>query len=117
MGLLQLENNPLILQGSGGGGGICTVTITCAAPDTKLAYFSPDCVWHMDNLRAGANVFQVLQNSPIFVYNMYGYPLTNLVNIVSTGSTVLMSNDSVGRYVYTIYYATASTANATQPTD
>lgn len=100
------------IVGTGGGGGTCTVTLTCEADDTYMAYFSPDHVWHMESLQAGDNVFQVLQNSPIFIANSYGYDLTNLVNIVKTDDVAFISGSQ-----YTIYYATASTASATQPTD
>lgn len=99
------------------GGGTCTVTLTCEAKDTDLAYFSPDHVWHLNKLSAGANVFQVLQNSPFFVANDYGYDLTNLVNITKTNYTAYIGKGSYGATAYQIYYATAATANATQPTD
>ena len=100
------------------GGGTCTVNLTCEASDTNLAYFSPDGVWHMESLPAGDTVFQVVQNSPIFICNSYGYNLTNPVNIVKTNDAVFIGgNGATGALLYTIYYATASTASATQPTD
>ena len=98
------------------GGGTCTVTMTCEARDTNLAYFSPDSVWHMESLPAGDTAFQVAQNSPIFICNDYSYDLTNLVNIVKSGYEVFLGA-GVGGRAYKIYYATASTASATQPTD
>ena len=99
------------------GGGTCTVTLTCEAEDTMLAYFSPDHVWYMKMLQAGANFFQVAQNSPIFISNVYGYDLTNQVNIVDSNYIVYMTKESGYGVQYRIYYATASTASATQPTD
>lgn len=107
--------NPIV--GTSGGGGTCTVTLTCEASDSRIAYLSPDGVWHMDDLLAGANVFQVAQNSPIFVYNLHSINLTNLVNIVRPGKMIFMGMSYQTGMFYELYYATASTASATQPTD
>ena len=105
------------IQTGGGGGGTCTVTLTCEASDSKLAYFSPDCVFHIEDLQAGANVFQVLQKSPICVVNAFNYALTDLVNMVNTRQMVYMGLSYNNINGYTIYYATASTASATQQTE
>lgn len=105
------------IQTGSGGGGTCTVTLTCEASDANLAYFSPDCVLHMGSVRDGDNVFQVLQNSPIFIWHQYQYALTNLVNIVKTDQTVYIAWSPTEMRPYKVYYATASTASATQPTD
>lgn len=109
--------NPIVGTGDGGGGGTCTVTLTCEASDANLAYFSPDCVLHTGSVRAGDNVFQVLQNSPIFIWHQYNYALTNLVNIVKTDQMVYIARSPTEMRPYNVYYATASTASATQPTD
>ena len=95
-----------------------TVTINCEAADSLAFWLSPDGVFHKTPLNAGANTIIVSPYSPIGVYNSYGYQLNNLNNIVYSGGSLLISTDYGGSYGnYYIYYATAITASATQPTD
>lgn len=91
---------------------VSTVTINCAANDTFAFWLSTDGVFHATSLNAGANTIIVSTYSPIGVNNVYGYRLTNLNNIVDSGSEL-----TGGPNYYRIYYATATTASATQPTD
>lgn len=101
-----------------GGGSVSTVTINCEASDSYAFWLSPDGVFHKTKLNAGANTIIVAMYSPIGVYNVYSYTLTNRNNIVDSGSTLLVTNEQWwGTESYRIYYATASTASATQPTD
>ena len=97
---------------------VSTVTINCEANDSMAFWLSPDGVLHNIHLNAGANTITVAQYSPIGVYNAYGYTLNNLNNIVNSGGTMrieIASNSAMG--YFHIYYATAITASATQPTD
>ena len=91
---------------------VSTVTINCDGSDSAAFWLSPDGVFHKTNLNAGANTIIVTPYSPIGVYNSYGYQMTNLNNIVNSGS-YMQDQD----YYYNIYYAIAITASATQPTD
>ena len=95
-----------------------TVTINCEANDSFAFWLSPDGVLHNTQLNAGANTIIVSLYSPIGVYNSYGYKLNNLNNIVDSGSSFQIADQS-GLVLsnYYIYYATAITASATQPTD
>ena len=97
---------------------VSTVTINCEADDSFAFWLSPNGVFHDIRLKAGANTITVVQYSPIGVYNAYGYTLNNLNNIVNSGSVmeVIISSNGTMRD-YHIYYATAITASATQPTD
>lgn len=91
---------------------VSTVTINCESGyDTSAFWLSPDGVFHNTLLNAGANTIIVGLYSPIGLCNEYGYQMNNLNNIVNSGGTL-----SDG-YYYHIYYATAITASATQPTD
>ena len=101
-----------------GGGGTCTVTLTCEASDSYITYLSLDGVWYDRKLlQAGVNRFQVMQKSPLFISNMYSLDCVKLVNIVNTGLLLIISDGSGAGMYYKMYYATASTASATQPTD
>ena len=97
---------------------VSTVTINCEDTDTFAFWLSPDGVFHDIKLNTGANTIIVAMYSPIGVYNTYGYGLTNLKNIVDSGQYMYIRIDYTqsSRY-YRIYYATAITASATQPTD
>ena len=97
---------------------VSTVTINCEGDDSFAFWLSPDGVFHKKRLNAGANTIIVTPYSPIALYNTYGYTLNNLNNIVNSGSSVdvvMNYTGSTGHYI--IYYATAITASATQPTD
>lgn len=98
---------------------VSTVTINCAANDSFAFWLSPDGVFHKTSLNAGANTIIVTPYSPIGLYNMYGYRLDNMNNIVNSGSGVRILEDpnTYQYYYYRIYYATATTASATQPSD
>ena len=91
---------------------VSTVTINCEGQDTSAFWLSPDGVFHRTRLNAGANTIIVTTYSPIGLLNDYSYDLTNLNNIVDSGGVFV-----AGYYRYRIYYATAITASATQPTD
>ena len=91
---------------------VSTVTINCEGNDTFAFWLSPDGVFHGTGLNVGANTIIVSTYSPIGVNNSYGYHLTNLNNIVDSGGEL-----TGGPHYYKIYYATAITASATQPTD
>ena len=95
---------------------VSTVTINCLDNFSSAFWLSPDGVFHNTNLNMGANTIIVTPYSPIGLYNMYGYPLDNLNNIVDSGGSISVNNGS-GLYYFRIYYATAITASATQPTD
>ena len=96
-----------------------TVTINCEAADSLAFWLSPDGVFHKTPLNAGANTIIVSPYSPIGLYNSYGYQLNNLNNIVYSGAYLEIRIGSLGGGygIYYIYYATAITASATQPTD
>ena len=97
---------------------VSTVTINCEGADSSAFWLSPDGVFHKTNLNVGANTIIVTPYSPIGLYNTYGYQLNNLNNIVNSGGSVMLGDDtSYQFYYYRIYYATATTASATQPTD
>ena len=97
---------------------VSTVTINCESNDTCAFWLSPDGVFHKTSIKAGANTIIVTPYSPIGVYNMYGYPLKNLNNIVDSGGAMFIElEDAMGMGYFHIYYATAITASATQPTD
>ena len=98
---------------------VSTVTINCeSGHDTYAFWLSPDGVFHKTTLNAGENTIIVTPYSPIGVYNAYGYQLTNLNNIVNSGGDLyIIDIDTFQSYNYIIYYATAITASATQPTD
>ena len=97
---------------------VSTVTINCEGADSSAFWLSPDGVFHKTNLNVGANTIIVTPYSPIGLYNTYGYQLNNLNNIVNSGDGVSISIDYWGTAeYYRIYYATATTASATQPTD
>ena len=97
---------------------VSTVTINCEGADSSAFWLSPDGVFHKTNLNVGANTIIVTPYSPIGLYNTYGYKLNNLNNIVNSGGGLMLSIDYTGLVeYYRIYYATATTASATQPTD
>ena len=97
---------------------VSTVTINCEGADSSAFWLSPDGVFHKTNLNVGANTIIVTPYSPIGLHNTYGYKLNNLNNIVDSGDGVSISIDYWGTAdYYRIYYATATTASATQPTD
>ena len=97
---------------------VSTVTINCEAHDSYAFWLSPDGVFHNTKLNAGANTIIVTPYSPIGLCNSYGYKLNNLNNIVDSGGTMEVRIEYVGSMGYFhIYYATAITASATQPTD
>ena len=95
---------------------VSTVTINCEANDSSAFWLSPDGVFHKTRLNAGANTIIVTPYSMIGVNNDYNYSMTNLNNIVDSGGSVSVVVE-YGYIVYRIYYATAITASATQPTD
>ena len=96
---------------------VSTVTINCEGNDTFAFWLSPDGVFHDTSLNAGANTIIVTPYSPIGVNNAYGYKLNNLNNIVDSGGGVTIVDPTYNTHYYRIYYATAITASATQPTD
>lgn len=96
---------------------VSTVTINCEGNDSSAFWLSPDGVFHETRLNAGANTIIVNPYSPIGVYNVYGYELNNLNNIVNSGAGINIEIDYPATEYYRIYYATAITASATQPTD
>ena len=96
---------------------VSRVTINCELNDSFAFWLSPDGVFHNTQLNAGANTIIVSPYSPFGVYNTYGYALTNLKNIVNSGSYMDILIEGAGIGNYCIYYATAATASATQPTD
>ena len=97
---------------------VSTVTITCNGNDSYAFWLSPDGVFHETLLNNGANTIIVTPYSPIGLYNSYGYQLTNLNNIVYSGRDLNVQDIvTFQSYYYRIYYATAITASATQPTD
>ena len=97
---------------------VSSVTINCEANDSFAFWLSPNGVFYDKKLTMGANTITVAQYSPIGVYNDYGYTLNNLNNIVNSGGTMEIKIASTGTIGYFhIYYATAATASATQPTD
>ena len=97
---------------------VSTVTINCEGNDSSAFWLSPDGVFHKTNLNAGANTIIVTPYSPIGLHNTYGYQMKNLNNIVNSGGNVtLFDTATYNSYYYRIYYATAITASATQPTD
>ena len=97
---------------------VSTVTINCESNDSLAFWLSPDGVFHKTSLNAGANTIIVTPYSPIGLHNTYGYKLNNLNNIVNSGGSVILGDSTTYQfYLYRIYYATATTASATQPTD
>ena len=97
---------------------VSTVTINCGADGPSAFWLSPDGEFHYTKLNAGANTIIVTQYSPIGVYNVYEYEMNNLNNIVNSGGGLLLGDNTTYQfYYYRIYYATADTASATQPTD
>ena len=96
---------------------VSTVTINCEGNDSYAFWLSTDGVFHKTNLNAGANTIIVNTYSPIGVYNMFAYPMTNLNNIVNSGGYIVASvDDYTGLFgQFRIYYATAITASATIP--
>lgn len=98
----------------GGGKSTSVVTITCEAQDTRVLYMSPDGVWHdaTQQLQAGENIIEIMQYSPLGVYNTYGYSMTNLKNLQYAGNDILTTQAP-----FKIYYATDSIASGHQPTD
>ena len=98
---------------------VSTVTINCESNDSVAFWLSTDGVFHKTSLNAGANTIIVNTYSPIGVFNMFAYPMINLKNIVNSGSHIIASVDDYGGSYgqFRIYYATAITASATQPTD
>lgn len=97
---------------------VSTVTINCEDTFTFAFWLSPDGVFHRTHLNTGANTIIVTTYSPIGVYNVYGYEMNNLNNIVNSGVVLnIIPDGGQGVNYYNIYYATAITASATQPTD
>lgn len=97
---------------------VSTVTINCESNDSFAFWLSPDGVFHTTALNAGANTIIVTTYSPIGMYNTYNYPLNNLNNIVNSGYGLMLGDPNTFQFnYYHIYYATAITASATQPTD
>lgn len=97
---------------------VSTVTINCESNDSHAFWLSPDGVFHNKGLKAGANTIIVNTYSPIGVYNTYEYLMTNLNNIVNSGSYINVRTEGYTSILtFRIYYATAITASATQPTD
>ena len=97
---------------------VSTVTINCEGNDSHAFWLSPDGVFHKKDLNAGANTIIVTPYSPIGLYNLYGYEMNNLNNIVYSGDGVNITSGTMYESLYyRIYYATAITASATQPTD
>ena len=96
---------------------VSTVTINCEGADSSAFWLSPDGVFHKTNLNVGANTIIVTTYSPIGVHNTYGYKMNNLNNIVNSGAGLSIEIDYMITNYYRIYYATATTASATQPTD
>ena len=96
---------------------VSTVTINCQSNDSSAFWLSPDGVFHNTSLNAGANTIIVTPYSPFGVYNVYGYEMNNLNNIVNSGDGINISTVGYATNYYSIYYATATTASATQPTD
>ena len=96
---------------------VSTVTIDCAFNDSAAFWLSPDGVFHKTNLKEGANTIIVNTYSPIGVYNLNGFAMNNLNNIVNSGGSVILGDRTMYEfYYYRIYYATATTASATQRT-
>lgn len=75
---------------------------------------SPDGVWHdaMKQLQAGENILEIMQYSPLLVYNTYGYLMQNLKNLQYTGNDIVTTQAP-----FKVYYATDSIASGYQPTD
>lgn len=96
---------------------VSTVAINCEGADSSAFWLSPDGVLHNKNLNAGSNTIIVTTYSPIGVHNTYGYKMNNLNNIVNSGAGLSIEVDYMITNYYRIYYATATTASATQPTD
>ena len=97
---------------------VSTVTINCESNDSFAFWLSTDGVFHRTLLNAGANTIIVNPYSPIGVHNMFAIPLTDLNNIVNSGSYIIAATDDYGGDMvqFRIYYATAITASATQQT-
>jgi len=70
-----------------------------------------------EQLNIGENIITISQYSPLFIYNTYGYLLTNLNNLVFSKKTLDVYVDGYQSRTYRIFYATADIASATQPTD
>ena len=98
---------------------VSTVTINCEGyNDSSAFWLSPDGVFHKTNLNNGANTIIVTPYSPIGVYNLNGFALKNLNNIVNSGGGVMLGDSTTYQfYYYRIYYATATTASATMRSD
>lgn len=97
---------------------VSTVTINCEDDFSDAYWLSPDGVVHNQHLNKGANTIIVAPYSQIGVYNVYGYTMTNLNNIVYTGTGIGIKVEYTQSFnYYHIYYATATIASATQPTD
>lgn len=97
---------------------VSTVTINCRYNTSSAFWLSPDGVFHKTNLKSGANTIIVNTHSPIGVYNLNGFALNNLNNIVNSGGGVMLGDNTTYQfYYYRIYYATATTASATVPDD
>lgn len=97
------------------GGGTSTVTFTKDFGYAYIYYLDLDGVWRNEALTASVTTITIRQYSPFILNSMYMvYGLSNVNNIKEAtidGSIVINNNTSK------IYYATASIASATLPSD
>ena len=97
------------------GGGTSTVTFTKAGMGANIYYLDLDGVWRNENITTSVKTITIRQYSPFLLGSMYmNVGLSNVNNLeeATMDSTIIINN-----YTTKIYYATASVASATLPSD
>ena len=97
------------------GGGASTVTLNSRGTSFYLYYLDLDGVWRNKYTAESITTITIRQYSPFLLGSMYmGFGLSNVNNIeeATIDSPIIINN-----YTTKIYYATASIASATLPSD
>ena len=99
----------------GGGGGTSTVTFTKDAIGAHIYYLDLDGVWRSEYITNRVTTIKMRQYSPFLLrstYIVYGLGNVNNIQEAQTDGTIIINNQTTK-----IYYATASIASATIPSD
>ena len=97
------------------GGGTSTVTFNKQGAGSYISYLDLDGVWRNEFLNASVKTITIRQYSPFLLYSMY--MVGGLSNVNNIEEATINGSMTINNYTTKIYYATASIASATLPTD